>query len=132
MTPHLRWLLLVPLLAELYIFVLAVCLIASTLYVRYRDIGQIWEVAAGALFFAAPIVYPITVLPMWARYLSAFNPFVQILQDVRRVVMGTDAHAVELVGHYADPLISLAVIAALSVVAVVLYQRDSPRFAELA
>lgn len=132
LTPSLRWLLLVPLLAELYVFVLAVCLIAATLYVRYRDIGQIWEVAAGALFFAAPIVYPITYLPIWARQVLAFNPFVQILQDVRRVVMGSDAHAVELIGQHADRLISLAVIAMLSVAALALYQRDSPRFAELA
>ena len=131
-TPDLGWLLLVPLFAELYVFVLAVSLIAATLYVRYRDIGQIWEVAVGALFFAAPIVYPITVLPPWARHILAFNPFVQILQDVRRVVMGADAHAVELIGHHGNHLIPLAVVAALCVVAVDLYRRESPRFAELA
>jgi ABC-2 type transport system permease protein len=130
--PNPYWLLLLPLLAELYVFVLALCLIAATLYVRYRDIGQIWEVAASALFFSAPIVYPITVLPMWARHILAFNPFVQILQDVRRVVMGRNAHAVELIGHHGNHLIPLAVIVVLCVTAFVLYRRDSPRFAELA
>jgi ABC-2 type transport system permease protein len=131
-TPNLRWLLLAPLFAELYLFVLALCLIAATLYVRYRDIGQVWEVASSALFFSAPIVYPITVLPMWARHVLAFNPFVQILQDVRRVVMGSDAHAVQLIGRHGNHLVPLAVIAVMSFVAFVLYRRDSPRFAELA
>jgi ABC-2 type transport system permease protein len=130
--PNVRWLLLVPLFAELYVFVLAVCLLAATLYVRYRDTGQVWEVAAGALFFAAPIVYPITALPIWARQVLAFYPFVQILQDVRRVVMGSDAHAVHLIGEHADRLISFAVITALSLVAFAFYRRESPRFAELA
>ena len=132
LTPNLDWLLLLPLFIELYLFVLAICLLAAMLYVRYRDIGQIWEVASGALFFAAPIVYPITVLPMWARHVLVFNPFVQILQDVRRVVIGNDAHAVQLIGHHGNHLIPLSVIAALFAVVVTLYRRDSPRFAEIA
>jgi ABC-2 type transport system permease protein len=130
--PSLEWLLLIPLLLELYLFVLALCLLASMLYVRYRDIGQIWEVASGALFFAAPIVYPITVLPIWARHILVFNPFVQILQDVRRIVIGKNADAVELIGHHGNHAIPLAVIFALFAVVIVLYRRDSPRFAELA
>ena len=45
------WLLLVPLLLELYVFVVALALIAATLFVRFRDVGQIWEVASSLLFF---------------------------------------------------------------------------------
>jgi ABC-2 type transport system permease protein len=132
LTPSFAWLLLIPLVVELYLFVLALCLLAAMLYVRYRDIGQLWEVASSALFFGAPIVYPITVLPLWARHLLAFNPFVQILQDVRRVVMGKNAHAVELIGHHGNHLIPFSVIVLLFALVVVLYRRDSPRFAELA
>jgi ABC-2 type transport system permease protein len=130
--PALDWLLLIPLLVELYVFVVALALIASTLYVRYRDIGQVWEVGASALFFAAPIVYPISVLPMWARHLMAFNPFVQILQDVRVIVLGSHAHAVELIGHHGNHVIPLVTIAVLLVVGLALYKRDAPRIAELA
>lgn len=132
LSPGIDWLLLIPLFIELYLFVLAVSLLAALLYVRYRDVGQIWEVAAPALFFAAPIVYPITVLPMWARHLLAFYPFVQILQDVRLIVIGKNADAVELIGHHGNHLIPLSVIAVLLALSVVLYRRDSPRLAELA
>lgn len=131
-SPALDWLLLIPLFVELYIFVLAVAVIAATLYVRYRDVGQIWEVAAGALFFAAPIVYPITVLPLWARHLLAFYPFVQILQDVRRIVLGPHAQTVELLGRHGNHLAPVVTIVVLLIVAYVVYRRDSPKFAELA
>ena len=37
-----------PLLLELYIFILGIALILSTLFVRLRDIGQVWELTAPA------------------------------------------------------------------------------------
>jgi ABC-2 type transport system permease protein len=130
--PNPRWLLLVPLFAELYLFVLGTCVIAATLYVRFRDIGQIWEVATTVLFFSAPIMYPITILPVWARHIVVFNPFVQVLQDTRRIILGPDAHAILLIGFHGNHVIPLAVTLALLLCAFWLYRRDSPRFAELA
>ena len=63
-------------------------LIAATLYVRFRDVGQIWEVASALLFFVAPIMYPLTILPEWARRIVELNPFVQVLEDVRSILLG--------------------------------------------
>jgi ABC-2 type transport system permease protein len=131
-TPNLKWLLLLPLFLELYLFVLGMALIAATLYVRFRDIVQIWEVATSVLFFSSPILYPVTILPVWARHIIVFNPFVQILQDVRRVILGHDAHAVRLIGLHGNHLIPLAVTACLLLASFWLYRRESPRFAELA
>jgi ABC-2 type transport system permease protein len=39
-----QWLLLIPLAAELYLYVLGLALVCSTLYVWFRDVAQIWEV----------------------------------------------------------------------------------------
>jgi ABC-2 type transport system permease protein len=130
--PNFKWFLLLPLFVELYLFVLGLSLIAATLYVRFRDIGQIWEVASSMLFFSAPILYPVTILPLWARHIIVFNPFVQILQDVRRIILGPDAHAVRLIGLHGNHVIPLAVTVVLLAAAFWLYRRDSPRFAELA
>jgi ABC-2 type transport system permease protein len=129
--PSLDWLLLAPLLAELYLFVFALSLIAATLYVRFRDIGQVWEVATPVLFFSAPIVYPVEILPGWAQNVIAFNPFVQILQDVRRIILGSDAAVVQLL-PWGNHLIPLAVTGGLLLLGRRLYRRDSPRFAEVA
>ena len=38
-------------------------LAASVLFMRYRDLNQVWEVVTQAGFFVAPIIYPIGVLP---------------------------------------------------------------------
>jgi lipopolysaccharide transport system permease protein len=38
-------------------------LAASVLFMRYRDLNQVWEVVTQAGFFIAPIIYPIDVLP---------------------------------------------------------------------
>jgi len=106
--------------------------LAATLYVRFRDVGQIWEVGATMLFFSAPIVYPVAVLPGWAENAVAFNPMVQVIQDARRVVLGADANAPFLLGAYADRLVPLAVTVLLLVLGFWLYDRESPRFAEVA
>ena len=47
-TPRLDWLLVIPLLLELYVFTLGVALILATLFVRFRDMGQVWELGAPA------------------------------------------------------------------------------------
>src|SRR5439155_1575031 len=36
---------------------------ASVLFLRYRDLNQVWEVVLQAGFFIAPIIYPLGILP---------------------------------------------------------------------
>ena len=78
-----RRLLVLPLLLELYVYTLGLGLILATLFVRFRDIGQIWELVAQILFFAAGIMYPIGILPPRAEQISFLNPLIQIIQDIR-------------------------------------------------
>jgi ABC-2 type transport system permease protein len=130
--PNVKWLILIPLFLWLYVFVLGLSLAAATLYVRFRDVGQIWDAVQPILFFSAPIMYPVTILPVWARHIIVFNPFVAILQDVRRIVLGPDAHAVRLIGFHGNHLIPLGVTAVLLTGSFWLYRRNASRFAELA
>jgi ABC-2 type transport system permease protein len=130
--PEPRWLLLVPLLLELYVFVLGLALLASTLFVRFRDVGQIWEVAVTLLFFSAPIMYPITILPDWAQRLVELNPFVQVLQDVRSVLLGSDPATGGVPARVDTRLIPIAIAAGLLVLGLIVHRRAAPRFAERA
>ena len=86
--PRIEWLLVLPLLVELYVFTIALGLLLSALYVRFRDISQVWELAAQLLFFACAIFYPVGILPDWAQKVAFLNPFVQIMQDIRHVLLG--------------------------------------------
>jgi len=46
-----------------FAFVTGFSLAASVLFMRYRDLNQVWEVVTQAGFFVAPIVYPLGILP---------------------------------------------------------------------
>lgn len=49
--------------AHLFAIVAGFSLAASVLFMRYRDLNQVWEVVTQAGFFFAPIIYPISILP---------------------------------------------------------------------
>lgn len=135
LVPQPDWLLLVPLLLELYVFTLAVSLILAAIFVRLRDIGQVWELLLQVLFYASPIVYPIGYLPPWARKLVFLNPFTQVIQDVRAVVLYPDLKpnritVADAFGSGAARLIPLGVVALLALGAYLLFRREEPFFAE--
>ena len=35
-------------------------LLLATLFVRFRDVGQVWELVLQMLFYASPIIYPVS------------------------------------------------------------------------
>jgi ABC-2 type transport system permease protein len=75
--------LMLPLIAELFIFSIAVAFFLSALFVRFRDISYIWEVIMQAAFYATPILYPLSLIPNDAAKLLILNPMAQIIQDAR-------------------------------------------------
>jgi ABC-2 type transport system permease protein len=125
----LDWLLLPLLVVELYVFILGVGLIVATLFVRFRDVGPLWELTAQLLLFAAPIMYPITILPDWAQTVAMANPFVQVMQDVRDIVMVTPSSVTEVLGA-GGRLIPIAIAVGALVLGLLLYRHEAPRFAE--
>lgn len=130
--PAFSWLLILPLLLELYVFALGVSLLLATLYVRFRDIGQIWELVMQLLFWSSAIIFPIGFLPPWFRPLAFLNPFVQVMQDVRAIVLGTSRYgtAPDYLGGSAGRLIPIGIVLALLVAGVLLFRREERWFAE--
>ena len=131
LVPQLDWLLIIPLLLELYVFVLGVALILSTLFVRFRDIGQIWELALQLFFYATPIIYPIGFLPPWARNIAFLNPFTQVLQGIRALIIYPEdvATATTALGAYGR-LIPIGIAFATFAIGIWLFKRQEPFFAE--
>jgi ABC-2 type transport system permease protein len=135
--PRVNWLLIVPLVAELYLFVLGLALILTTLFVRFRDVGQIWELVLQLMFYASPIIYPIGYLPAWARHVVFVNPFTQVMQDIRAIILYDDLSpnritAAVAFGSPAGRVIPLAVVALVFVIGLYLFKREEPWFAERA
>lgn len=84
--PRLSWLLVPIFLIELYFLSLGLSLLLGAINVRFRDIASIWEVLSQALFYAIPIIYPISMVAaksLTAAKLLLANPIAQVIQDVR-------------------------------------------------
>ena len=128
--PGFDWLLILPLLVQLYVFVLGMGLILATLFVRFRDVAQIWELVSQLLIFMTPIMYPLSLLPGWAEKVLFLNPLVQVMQDIRALMLGGDVATVTDVLGPAGRLVSLGVTLGVLLLGLALFRRDAPRFAE--
>jgi ABC-2 type transport system permease protein len=133
-SPRVEWLLVIPLLVELYLFCLGIGLLVSALYVRFRDVGQIWELASQLLFFASAIFYPIGILPIWAQKVAFLNPFVQIMQDARHAVLGSsgpnDLTAADVYANAGGRAIPIAIAVVVFIGGLAFFRRDGRYFAE--
>lgn len=131
--PRPSWLLLVPLLVQLYLLILGVSLILTSLFVRFRDIGQLWELLLQLMFYATPIIYPVGFLPPWARDLAFLSPFTQILQDIRAIVLYPELPANRITATDAfatGRLAPIAITIVILVAGLLLFRREEPWFAE--
>ncbi len=71
-------------LLEVYIFALGISLFLSAFFVKYRDVGYIWEVALQAGFYLTPILYPLArITNLTFQKLIMINPLAQAIQDAR-------------------------------------------------
>jgi len=132
--PRLDWLLLLPLLAELYLFGLGVALVLATLYVRFRDVGQIWELVAQLLFYLTPVLYPLQLMPEWGQRIVLLNPLAQMIQDARAVLLySADVLTIPTVwSSSAMRLVPFALVVLTFLTGLVLFKRNEPWFAERA
>jgi ABC-2 type transport system permease protein len=133
-SPRLSWFLVLPLLLELYLLILGLGLIVATLYVRFRDIGQLWEVAAQILFFACGIMYPVGILPVRVEQIVFLNPLVQIIQDIRHALIGAtgpkDVTAAAVFAGHGGRLGPILLTVAIFLGGFALFRREGRYFAE--
>ncbi len=93
-TPSWTWLI-VPFVAfELYTLALGISFLLGAINVKYRDVTSIWDVCIQALFYAVPIIYPITMVaaasPLAAKIIL-LNPIAQCIQDIRYLLITNEA-----------------------------------------
>jgi ABC-2 type transport system permease protein len=132
-SPSWTWLGLIPILLALFVFTTAVSMIVSALYPRFRDVSIIWAVASLALFYATPVLYPLSLVNSHLlRSVIALNPLAPIFELAQRWVTepslpwpGTAA-----LGGPVRLAISIAIYVVVCVFAVWIFRREAPRIAE--
>ncbi|MEI5668088.1 ABC transporter permease [Bosea sp. CCNWLW174] len=85
----LHWtMVLIPLvLAPLLLLSLGLCWFLSALGVFLRDIGQLIGLVVTAMFFLAPILYPVSAVPAAVRQLLFLNPLTFPVEQARNVLI---------------------------------------------
>lgn len=117
-------------LIEFYIFTLGVCFFLSAIFVKFRDLGPIWEVVAQTLFYATPIIYSITLVPnQFLMKIMMVSPLAQIIQGARSTLLGVDVvTSSDALGRYG--FVPLALAAVVFIVGYLVFQSMSAKFAE--
>jgi ABC-2 type transport system permease protein len=130
-TPTWTWLLFPLVVLGLFVFATAVSLGLSSLYVRFRDTAIIWTVAATALFYATPILYPLESVPSAYRDAVLVNPLTPLFEQARKWVIDPDAQgAVGAAGGWTHLLAPIALFLAICALGAWYFNREAPRIAE--
>lgn len=132
-TPSFSWLLVLPLIFELYLLALGISFLLGSINVKYRDIGSIWDVLIQALFYAVPIIYPIAMVAetsTWAAKVILLNPIAQVIQDVRwSLITPATVTTSGFVGVWAE-LVAMGIVLGIFVIGALVFRQRSRFFAE--
>ena len=132
--PRWSWLALpLPLLA-LVVLGTGMGMLLSALYVPFRDVRPIWDVAQQGLFYATPILYPIEKVAERSDALVKVvmsNPLAAIIQEFRHLLLGPGVpSASAAIGGGAWLLVPAVLFVGLTVLGFVVFNRMSPHAAE--
>jgi len=108
----------------LLLLVVGFSLATSVLFLRYRDLNQVWDVVAQAGFFVAPIIYPLGIVPERLHIYFYLWPPTPIIEFSRAALV---MHQVPSARGHA--YLAIEVLAALAA-GILLMRRYGPRAAE--
>ena len=132
----LGWLVIIPLFLELVLISAGFAFMLATLFVKYRDIGPIWEVVLQAGLYATPIIYSLTFILKGGHVLVAklmmLNPMAQIIQDLRHfIVFSGSTRGWDLMDHYWIALIPYLLPVVIFGFGYYIFNKNAKRFAEI-
>lgn len=136
-TPNWPWLLVPFSILELYVFALGISFLLGAINVKYRDITSIWDVFIQALFYAIPIIYPLTMVinsgasGLLAAKVIMLNPIAQVIQDVRHNLITSEAITTwSLIDNWFLQLLPIVIVIVVLIIATLFFRKKSKRFAE--
>ena len=107
-----------------FFFIFGAGLLLSALYVYFRDLNQIWDVAIRVLFFCSPIFYPLSIVPASLLPIYQLNPVTQFIIMFRDVMVAGNLPS----------LFSVAIVIAFAIAAYLVgslvFNKLQRRFAE--
>jgi len=119
-------------LLEVYLFALGISLFLAAAFVKYRDVGYIWEVLMQAGFYLTPILYPLSQITNVAiQKILMLNPMAQALQDARYTVVSHQTPTIYRLfegGYYL--FIPFIIVVFVLIAGLLYFKKEAKYFAE--
>jgi ABC-2 type transport system permease protein len=133
--PMLTWLELPLILALLVVLTAGVAMLLSALFVYLRDIQPIWEVLSNVIFYASPVIIPVTVVQEKVSptvlHIYMLNPLAVVFQQFRHAFITHATPSVgALLGSTAAIAVPVAIVLAIFAIGFWVFNRIAPRVAE--
>jgi ABC-2 type transport system permease protein len=129
--PRWSWLELPLIIGALAAFATGIGMLLSALFVRYRDVAPIWDVASQMLFYASPILYVATMVPESFRSLYLVNPIADLLVQMRHAIVDAGAPQMwQVIGGAPRLLVPAVIVLGSVVLGGWVFNREAPRIAE--
>jgi ABC-2 type transport system permease protein len=140
-TPTIRWLELLPIALCFIVLATGIGMLLAALYVRFRDIAPIWEVALQTWFYLSPIMYTAISYVALAKkfhlpsetvqHLALANPVATLLTQMGHAVIGGSYFPAALsAGGTLSFTIALGLIPTVFALGWWVFIREAPRIAE--
>ena len=133
-TPSPTWLLVFPAIFELYLLSLGIAFLLGSINVKYRDITSIWDVLVQALFYAVPIIYPISMVATTSELAAKvilINPIAQAIQDIRfNLITSETITTWNYLGNFFIAIIPIFITITMLIIGALVFRKKSKFFAE--
>ena len=118
------------LIVELFILSIGVGLILSSMYVKFRDLSHIWEIILQAMFYATPILYPLSLVPGPFNKIIMLSPMAQIIQDSRYLLVTQQTETAWMVMSSKIYIIPYVLPLIILIMGYILFEKSAAKFAE--
>jgi ABC-2 type transport system permease protein len=133
-SPRLSWLELIPIALGFVVLATGIGMLLAALYVRFRDVQPIWEVALQVWFYASPIMYSAKAYNGFAHgfeHIALLNPIATLLTQMGHAFIDPSLpSAVTAAGGWLIPILAMAMIPAVFALGWWFFTREAPRVAE--
>lgn len=124
-TPHILGIILLPLFIFIcFLSATGLGLLLASINVRYRDVQYILGFILQAMFYAVPIIYPLSVIPSSYHWIVYSNPLTAPIVLLRSTLLKTSAPDWRLLG------ISFAISSVLFIIGLIYFVRSEKYFAD--
>ena len=120
-------------LLEVYLFALGFSLLLSAAFVKFRDMGYIWEVVLQLGFYGTPILYAMSIIPHRFQKLQLLNPMAQAIQDARYLVITHDPKVITAARAFnGSPyeILPIVIVVAVFIAGLLYFRSQAKYFAE--